>query len=421
MRAMTAPRITAIRAGRLVDVDDGGVHADRLVALDGDRISEVRAWNDAEDAVGEGVLDLSDLTVLPGLIDLHSHLVGLTERETGANYATFVMRSGAQEAIHGVRNARDTLRAGFTTVRDVGTFRAFVDVALRDGIEAGWVEGPRMACAGAYLTCPQGGGDITGLAADVDDTIPRDLRFGVASTTDEVRTRVREILHFHADFIKVIATGAVMTRGTNPGAPEFTEEQLRVAVETAAEHGTFVAAHAHGAEGIKRAVRAGVRSVEHGSLIDDEGIELMVDRGSYLVADIYDGDYIDEMGREDGWPAETLRKNTDTTDAQREGFEKAVAAGVRIGFGTDSGIYPHGWNAKQFAYMVRHGMTPMQAIRSATVVAAECMGWGDRVGAVAPGRFADLVAVPGDPTDDVSLLERIPVVIKGGELVKDER
>jgi imidazolonepropionase-like amidohydrolase len=275
-----------------------------------------------------------------------------------------------------------------------------------------------MLCAGAYVTCSSGGGDITGLAPDVDAVVPRELRFGVADSADEVRAAVRRILHGGADFIKMIATGAVLTEGTVPGAPEFGEAEIRAAVEEAALYGTFVAAHAHGAEGIKRAVRAGVRSIEHGSLMDDEAIELMAERGTYLVADIWFGDWILEQGALHDWSPNVMRKTEETTDVQREGFAKCVKAGVKLPFGTDSGGYPHAMAAKQFAYLVRYGMTPMEAIRSATTVAAELMGWQDRVGSIAPGKLADLVAVEGDPTDDVSRLERVAFVMKGGEIVK---
>jgi imidazolonepropionase-like amidohydrolase len=216
----------------------------------------------------------------------------------------------------------------------------------------------------------------------------------------------------------LIATGAVMRRGTTPGAPAFSEDEIRAAVDEAAMYDVFVAAHAHGAEGIKRAVRAGVRSIEHGSLMDDESIDLMAERGTYLVADVFNGDWIAEMGRRHHWPEEILRKNDETTQAQREGFEKAVKAGVRIAYGTDSGIYPHALVARQFRYMVRHGMTPMRAIQSATLVAAEMMGWQDRVGSIAPGRFADVVAVEGDALDDVGILETMSFVMKGGRIVK---
>lgn len=401
-----------VRAGRLVDTVAGEVLRARAIAIRGDRIESVgpdkgRYPDDAR------LIDLSEHTVSPGLVDCHAHLVG--EYEAG-EYATLLMRTGAQEALAGVRNAHDTVMAGFTTVRDVGTFRAFVDVALRDAIDAGWLAGPRMQCAGAYVTVSSGGGDIPPVAPDVE--VPRELRFGVADSADEVRRVVREILHRGADFIKLIATGAVLTRGTDPGAPEFGEDEIRAAVEEAALYGTFVAAHAHGAEGIKRAMRAGVRSIEHGSLIDDEAIEMMAERGTYLVADIYCGDHIAEEGRRRGWPAETLRKNEETTEVQREGFEKAVKAGVKIAFGTDSGVYPHGWNARQLPYMVRYGMTSMQALQSATIVAAELMGWEDRIGSVEPGMLADLVASEGDALEDVARFTDVSFVMKGGLVLK---
>jgi imidazolonepropionase-like amidohydrolase len=414
----TSEEVTVVRAGSLVDVEAGEALTDRVVVIRGDRVESVMPSTDAP-ADADNVVDLSGSTVLPGLIDCHAHMIG--ELESGHGYAALVMRTAAQEAFTGVRNARDTLMAGFTTVRDVGTFRAFVDVALREAIDAGDVAGPRMMCAGAYVTSAGGGGDVTGLAPDVDAAVPIDLRYGVANSAPQVRARVRKILHGGADFIKVIATGAVLTEGTTPGAPEFSEGEIRAAVEETALYGTFVAAHAHGAEGIKRAVRAGVRSIEHGSLMDDEAIELMASRGTFLVADIYNGDWIKEEGERAGWSKNVLRKNQETTQAQREGFAKAVKAGVKIAYGTDTGVYPHRWVGKQIAYHVRFGQTPMEAIRSATVTAAELMGWSDRVGALAPGRFADLIAVPDDPTDDVSLFENVPFVMKGGEVVKDQR
>jgi imidazolonepropionase-like amidohydrolase len=407
--------VTVIRAGQLVDVEAGEVLADRAVIVRGERIEAVVPLGEAVPSAAN-TIDLSGHTVLPGFIDCHAHLIG--GPESGHGYAVLVTRSPAQEAFSGVANARDTIMAGFTTVRDVGTFRALVDCALRDAIDAGDVEGPRMLCAGAYVTCSGGGGDVTGLAVDVDAVLPLDLRFGVANSVDEVRKRVRAILHGGADFIKVIATGAVLTEGTTPGAPEFSEAEIRAAVEEAALYGTFVAAHAHGAEGIKRAVRAGVRSIEHGSLMDDEAIEMMAAAGTYLVADVYFGDWIEEEGTRAGWSKDVLRKNRETTDAQREGFEKAVKAGVKLAYGTDSGGYPHAWVGKQFAYQVRHGQTPMEAIQTATTHAADLLRWSDRVGAVKPGLFADLVAVAGDPTQDVTLLESIPFVMKGGRVVK---
>lgn len=276
-----------------------------------------------------------------------------------------------------------------------------------------------MMVAGAFVTCPGGGGDITGLAVDVDDVLPRELRFGVTSGVDQMRGNVRQILRFGADFIKVLATGAVLTSGTNPGAPEFTEDEIRAAVETATENGTHVAAHAHGTEGIKRAVRAGVRSIEHGSILDAEAIELMVERGTYLVADLYDSDYIEEVGPELGYSEEVMRKTAMTAQAQRDGFEAAVAEGVNIAFGTDAAVYPHGNNAKQLALYVKHGLSPASAIQSATAWAAELMGWDDRVGSLSPGRFADLVVVDGDPLEDVSVLEGPAGVMKDGRWVSE--
>jgi imidazolonepropionase-like amidohydrolase len=412
LRSMVANDVRTIRAGRFVDVVAGEVRRAQLIKIRGDRIESVEPESGT---YPDGVLDLSTYTVLPGLIDCHAHLIG--EVESGHGYAALVQRSGAQEAFSGIPNARETILAGFTTVRDIGTFRAFVDVALREAIDKGDVLGPRMMCAGAYVTCASGAGDITGLAPDIDAVVPRDLRYGVSNSADEVRDAVRRILHGGADFIKMLATGAVLTEGTTPGAPEFSEAELRAGVEEAALYGTHVAAHAHGAEGIKRAVRAGVRSIEHGSLMDDEAIAMMSESGTYLVADIWNGDWIAQQGRAQGWSADVLRKNDETTEAQRQGFAKAVEAGVKIAYGTDSGVYPHGMCGKQFAYMVKFGMTPMQAIQSATVVAADLIGWRDRLGSIEPGLIADLVAVEGNPLEDIDRLTEVSFVMKGGQVL----
>jgi imidazolonepropionase-like amidohydrolase len=411
------PVTTVVLAGRLVDVVAGEVLEDQAVLIDGDRVVDVvpagRAPLDAT------LVDLSDRWVVPGLIDCHAHLVG--DMDNGHGYASVVDSSQARDALTGVRNARDTVLAGFTTVRDVGTFRAFTDVALRDAIDAGWVPGPRMLCAGAYVTCPGGGGDITGLPPEVDARVPAELRVGVVRDVDDVRAAVRRIVAGGADFIKVIATGAVLTEGTLPGEVELDEAQLRAAVEEAAALGVHVAAHAHGADGIKLAVRAGVRSIEHGSLMDDEAIALMAEHGTWLVADIYNGDFIQETGERDGWSAETMRKNAETTQTQRDGFRKAVLAGVRIAYGTDSGVYPWSDAARQLPYMVRHGLTPMQALQSATIRAAECLDRTDGIGSLRPGRFADLIALGTDPlADDLRAFASIPFVMKGGDIVKDD-
>ena len=336
LRAMAADELVLIRAGRFIDVLSGEVRARQVVLVRGDRVESV-GEDDGSVPEGARVIDLSNATVLPGLMDMHAHLVGL--EEDGQGYASLVMRSGAQEAFGGVRNARSTIRPASrpsaTSARSErsSTWRC----AMRS--RPATCSGPRMMCAGRVR-------DVPGRRRRPHRARGRRRRGGPAraavrrddSGVDQMRSNVRNILRYGADFIKVIATGAVLTSGTNPGAPEFTEDELRAAVEEAALSGTHVAAHAHGAEGIKRAVRAGVRSIEHGSLMDDEAIELMAEHGTYLVADIYDGDWIAEEGPRMGYSDEVLRKNEETTDAQRDGFAKCVKAGVKIAYGTDSGV-----------------------------------------------------------------------------------
>ncbi|GAA3803989.1 amidohydrolase family protein [Sphaerisporangium flaviroseum] len=402
----------ALRCARLVDVEAGQVLDDQTVLVEGERIAAVGPGT-APVPPGVRILDLGDVTLTPGLIDLHTHLVGVA---ACGDYAQELKLSAARQVLAGVRNARDTVLAGFTTVRDVGTFRAFVDTALRDAIDDGTVTGPRMAVAGAYVTVSSGGGMITGLAHDIE--LPREFRFGSVRTVDDVRERVREILHGGADLIKLIATGAVMAAGTVPGAPELTEEQMRAAVQEASWYGAYVAAHAHGAEGIKMAVRAGVRSIEHACYLDDEGIELMLEHGTYLSADIWWADWIRETAATNGFDAEGLRKNDETAEAQREAFARAVRAGVRIGFGTDAGGFPHGMQALQLRTMAEHGMSPVEVLRAATLTSAECMGWEDRVGSVTPGKYADLIAVRGP--FDVGAFTDVAFVMKNGDILKND-
>jgi imidazolonepropionase-like amidohydrolase len=404
----------AIRAGALLDVETGTTLPDRVLHVEDGRFTAVAS---AADGLPEGVpvIDLGGLTVLPGFIDTHSHLVG--EVQSAGVPATTT--TGAQDALLSVRNARVTLEAGFTTVRDLGPFRAFVDCALRDTINSGELEGPRMQCSGAFITVPWGGGDVVGLAPDI--RLPDELRFGVVRSVDDVRERVRRLLIGGADLIKCIGTGAVLTRGGFPGAPELTELEMRAAVEEAALYGAHTAIHAHSSEGAQRAVRAGARSVEHGSLIDDTTIAMLAETGTYLGVDLYDGEWSLGHGWDEGWPAETMRKMQMSQDSGVEVFRKAVERGVRITYSTDSGVYPHALVAKQFEVYVRLGMSPLAAIRSATVEAAGCLGWADRVGTLGPGRFADLVAVEGDPLADITTLERPIVVLKGGRVALDRR
>ena len=400
-----------IETGRLLDVQAGQVLTGHCIRIAADKITAVGPCGATP--AGSERLDWSAYTVLPGLMDLHTHLADAGQ---SADLGLPLKTSPAATALIGAHNARLTLEAGFTTVRDVGTYRGLTDIALRDAINAGHVPGPRMFVAGAYITIPKGGGELNGVIPN--DQLPSDMRLGVASTPEEAAAKTAFLIEQGADFIKTIATGAVLAIGTEPGEPEMTEDQLRAVVETARAKGVFVTAHAHGAVGIKNAIRAGVRSIEHASLIDEEGLALSKSKGVWLVMDVFNGDYIDEVGTHEGWPAEYLRKNRETTDVQRQMFRRGVEMGVPIAFGTDSGVYPHGLNARQFAYMVRHGMTPMQAIQSATRDAAKVMMREKDVGAIAVGRFGDLVAVEGDPSRDIRTLERVKGVIKGGQLVR---
>ena len=400
-----------LEAGRLVDVQAGNVLTGQCISITDDKITAIASCGPTPK--GAERVDWSGFTVLPGLIDLHTHLADAGQ---SADLALPLKTSPAATALIGAHNARLTLEAGFTTVRDVGTYRGLTDIVLRNAINAGHVPGPRMFVAGAYITIPKGGGELNGVIPN--DQLPSDMRLGVASTPEEAAAKTAFLIEQGADFIKTIATGAVLAIGTEPGEPEMTEDQLRAVVETARAKGVFVTAHAHGAVGIKNAIRAGVRSIEHASLIDDDALAMAKASGTWLVMDIYNGDYIDDIGTKEGWPEEYLRKNRETTDVQRVGFMKAVKRGVKLAYGTDSGVYPHGQNAKQFAYMVRYGMTPMQAIQSATIRAAELLGKEKMLGAIAAGRFADLVAVKENPLTNITALENIALVMKDGKIVR---
>lgn len=409
--ASAVAQTSYVRAGHLVDVEAGVVKRDQVVRIVDGRVVSVGPWRGAP-ADGP-VVDWSAQWVLPGLIDMHVHLAGDIQ---GSGVADPLISSEADDALAGAANARRTLHAGFTTVRDVGSWRAFTDVALRNAINRGLIEGPRMAVVGAYLTAPGGGGTITGLADDVG--VPASMQRGVVKDAADMRQKARDLLLHKVDWLKLIATGAVLTVGTEPGQPELTEDEIRAAVEEAKKFGVRVTAHAHGAEGAKMAIRAGVASIEHGSLLDAEALDMMKKAGVWLVADIWNGDYIEEVGTREGWPEETLRKNRETTDEQREVFRLAVKKGVKIAYGTDAGVYPNGLNARQFPNMVKYGLTPMQAIQSATLWAADLIGWPEEVGAISPGHWADMVAVGADPLADISVLATVTHVMKGGVVVR---
>lgn len=401
----------AIKAGKLINTENGSVERDRIVIVQDGVFSSI-GGKETDIPKNCRIIDLSDKTVLPGLIDCHTHLTD----ETSIDPIIELQKTAAQKAFESIPYARRTVEAGFTTVRDVGTYRALVDLALRDAIARGDVVGPRVFAAGCYVTITGGGGALTGFAPDIK--IPFDLQFGKADGPWQVRERVRELAHRGVDCIKIIATGAVLTHGSNPGAQEFTLEEMQAAVEEAKKFGLKVAAHAHGTQGIKDAIKAGVASIEHGTRIDDECIALMKEKGTYLVADVYDDEFIQGEGKKRGMPKDFLEHDANLGQIQRDNFAKAVKAGVKIAFGTDAGVFPHGQNAKQFAWQVRYGQTPMEAIQSATIWAADLLGKRSELGSVAPGKKADLIAVSGDPLADVSVLEKVQFVMKDGKVVK---
>jgi imidazolonepropionase-like amidohydrolase len=399
----------AIRAGRLLDVESGRISTDQVILVRDGRIQAVGPnLKVPEDA---SVIDLAKQTVLPGLVDCHTHLADLADSEP----LSLLRKSAVETAYAAIPNARLTLMAGFTTVRDVGVYRAFNDVAMRDAIAHGIIVGPRMYVAGAYITISEGAGAMTGLPPDIQ--LPLDYRFGEANSPWEVRQKIRELAHRGADHIKILTTGAVLTHGSNPKSVEFTPEEIQAAVEEANNFGLRVEAHAHAAEGIKNAIRAGAASIEHATLIDDEGIALAKKRGTYLDMDIYDEECIQSSA---GTPADFLQHDRDLAEAQRQNFTKAVRAGVKMTFGTDAGVCPHGINARQFAFMVKYGMTPLQAIQSATVNAADLIGHSELFGSIKAGKAADIIAVAGDPLTDVRVLENVAFVMKEGTVYKQD-
>src|SRR3954453_6126494 len=401
------------RAGRLSDPAAAKVLTDQRIRIVDGRIAAITPWRDAD---GAAAVDWSVETVLPGLVDLHTHLADGAIDITESDPATPLKHSEADTILRGAVAARMELRSGFTTVRDVGVYRGLTDIALRDAINAGEVEGPRMFVSGGYITVPGGGGEINALAADVP--VPEAFRMGEVRNPADARDRARFFLDHGADFIKLIATGAGLAIGGIPGALELSPEEMKAACDEAKEHGSYCIAHAHGTEGIKAAIRAGARTIEHASYLDAEGIELAKKYGVWLDMDIYNGDWINDVGVKQGWPAEYLRKNVETTDVQRRGFAAAVKAGAKMTFGTDAGVYMYGLGGRQFAYMVRYGMTPMQAIQAATSEAARALSKEGQVGTLAPGAYGDLIAIKGDPLRDIRVLERVTAVVKDGRLVR---
>ena len=398
-----------IKAGQLVNVESGKMLADQVIAIQGEKITSVGDATDISIPDGARVIDLSNKTVMPGLIDMHVHLTSDHRFHGYQGLGISVPRS----ALYGVLNANKTMNAGFTTVRNVGA-KGYADVALRDAINDGEIVGPRMRVSGPSL-------GITGGHCD-NNLLPPQYgasNEGVADGPWQVRAKVREVIKYGADLIKFCATGGVLSKGDSVGDQQYTLEEMQAIVAEAHQHSRKVAAHAHGAEGIKAAIIAGVDSVEHSSLIDDEGIRLAKEHGTFLVFDVYNDTYILEHGAEVGMLQESLDKERMIGQLQRDNFQKAFEAGARMAFGSDGAVYPHGDNGKQFAYMVEYGMTPMQAIQAATVHAAELIGWPDTVGAIAAGRYADIIAVDSNPLEDVTVMEHVSFVMKGGEVFKD--
>src|SRR4051812_8851243 len=409
----TPPVLVVVKAARWLDTGAGVARDNQALLIEGDKIKQAGPIADVTKNAGPNVrvIDLGNVTVLPGLIDCHTHVTSQPENY----YEDIFRKSPIDIATTSHIFARRTLLAGFTTIRNVGA-EEYTDLALRRAIDTGKVPGPRMLCSAVPLSSTGGHGDLNGFSPYLEFKL---IARGIANGREEIRQAVRRNVKFGGDWIKILASAGVLSEEEAVGAPQFSQEEMKAAVNEAALWGRKFAAHAHGTEAIKMAVRAGVASIEHGSLIDEEGIRLMKERGTWLVADIYNDDYILAEYTRLGYPQKIIEKERMVGRIQRENFRKAFKAGVKCAFGTDAGVYPHGWNAKQLAKMVDWGMTPMQAIQSATVGAAELIGWKTKVGQLAPGYFADLVAVKGDPLKDVAVLEKVDFVMKGGAIYKN--
>ncbi|MEO5936208.1 MAG: amidohydrolase family protein [Terriglobales bacterium] len=409
------PAPTYIKVGRLFDSTGDAVKTNMVIVVEGERIQRVGTAAEISIPAQSTVIDLSGATVLPGLIDLHTHLGSRADRyDEIYNFKDTPFHS----AFAGVINARKTLDAGFTTVRDVGSW-PFLAVDLRNSINEGFIPGPRIVAAGPGISITGGHGDLNNYAPQVRVMMfPEERDYAIADGVDQVRRTVRAQIKYGVDAIKILATGGVLSRGTNPGAAQYTLEELKAAADEAHTHGRTIAAHAHGAQGIKNAIRAGIDTIEHCSFIDEEGIRLAKEHGTYLVMDIYNDDYILGKAIEFKIPQEFIDKEKLVGRTQRENFEKAFRAGAKMAFGSDSGVYPHGDNGKQFFYMVKFGMTPAQAIRAATSTSAAALKREKDIGTIEPGKFADIIAVDADPLKDVTAMEKVTFVMKGGVVYK---
>jgi imidazolonepropionase-like amidohydrolase len=406
--APPAAKTVVVRAGRLLDVRTGKTLSNQTILIQGGKIASVGPDTQVPGGAQAEIVDLSNATVLPGLIDAHTHITF----DPNFGYSSLAI-SVPREALIGARNARVTLEAGFTTVRNVGA-SGFSDVALRDAINAGDVPGPRMLVSGPALS-------ITGGHCD-NNLLPFDYHAqeeGVADGVEAVQHKTREIIKYGADVIKICATGGVLSKGDDPNAAQFTLDEMKAIVADAHRLGRKVAAHAHGAQGVIWASEAGVDSVEHGHLMNDEAIATLKKNGTYLVPTLYLMDWQRENAAQANLPDFAKRKMEMVSEMGKMNAKKAFAAGVKIGFGTDAAVYPHGLNAHEFAVYVKLGMTPLQAIQTATINDADLLGWSDKVGTIEPGKWADIVAVDGDPLADVTTLERVKFVMKGGEVVKN--